>query len=128
MVRPYLNGGPAVCNRTIPTQCSLNDPEHGVGSTWDITSDLQIGVSVNGGELNEPQQGTSDWTLEVCLPLNDYAKYEEGVNVPPKDGDYWRINFSRVQYRVYVHTAQDGSQVCMYLQERGRGLCRPAGL
>ena len=111
MVRPYLNGGPAVCNFTVTGQCSLNDTEHGVDSVWDISSDLKIGVAVNGGKLNDPSQGTTDWTLEICLPIKDYVKYEDNVNVPPKEGDYWRINFSRVQYKVNVHMEEDGTQV-----------------
>lgn len=59
------------------------------------------------------ERGSTSWTLEVCLPLREYAKFESSsVHVPPKDGDLWRINFSRVQYKVIVHTQEDGKKVC----------------
>lgn len=111
MVRPYINGGPAVCNGTVAGQCSANDTEHGVTSTWDLTDHLEVGTYVNG-TLNDPQKGSHDWTVELCLPLSEYAKHEDGLRTgPPGEGDYWRINFSRVQYRVTVETLPDGKQV-----------------
>lgn len=116
MARPYIDGGPAVCNATVAGQCSANAPEQGVNATWDISSAVKVGVQVNG-TLNDPAKGSHDWTVELCLPLAEYAKYEEGVNVPPRDGDYWRINFSRVQYKVRAETRADGSQV--YVKESG---------
>eukprot|EP00952_Eustigmatos_sp_NYUAD-ZCMA_P003091 13430-Eustigmatos_ZCMA.PRE.1 len=69
---------------------------------------MKLGVHVNG-TLNDPAQGSHDWTLEVGLPLKELARYEN-VSIPPKDGDYWRINFSRVQYKVDVHNGPDGKQ------------------
>ena len=35
------------------------------------------------------------WTVEMALPLKDLAKDATNINVPPKEGDQWRINFSR---------------------------------
>lgn len=116
LVKPYIDGGPAVCNATVPGQCSVNAPDAGVTETWDIASLVQAGVQVNG-TLNDPAQGSHDWTVELCLPLAEYAKYEPGVTVPPKTGDYWRINFSRVQYKVHVETRADGSQA--YVKDEG---------
>jgi hypothetical protein len=99
LVRPYINGGPAVCNGTDPKMCNANATAFGVPS-WDmLTSGLKVGVQVNG-TLNDPSKGSHDWTVEMCLPLADLAKYEDGVDAIPKEGDRWRINFSRVQYRV----------------------------
>jgi hypothetical protein len=110
MVKPYIDGGPAVCNATVAGQCSPNAPDAGVAETWDMTPGVKVGVQVNG-TLNDPVEGSHDWTVELCLPLAEYARYEgEGVNVPPKDGDYWRINFSRVQHKVHVETRADGSK------------------
>ncbi len=83
MVKPYIDGGPAVCNATVPGQCSPNAPADGVTETWDIASGVRVGVEVNG-TLNDPVAGSHVWTVELCLPLAEYAKYEPGVNVPPK--------------------------------------------
>ena len=112
LVKPYIDGGPAVCNGTLPSMCSANyTPSSRPPSTpsssnppvpsWDISSSLQVGVKVDG-KLNDPKEGSKSWSVEMCLPLKEYVKYEEGVNNPPKDGDYWRINFSRVQWKVKV--------------------------
>ena len=110
MVKPYIDGGPPVCNGTEPGQCHESDADAGVVETWDITSGLKVGVDVNG-TLNDPAKGSTGWTVELCLPLADYVKFEDGANMPPREGDYWRINFSRVQYRVKVETLPDGTQV-----------------
>jgi hypothetical protein len=106
--RPYINGGPAVCNATRPGQCSADDPEHHV-TPWDITPELRVGVDVNGS-LNDPA-GSHSWSVEACLPLGAYAKYENDTAIPPKPGSFWRINFSRVQWRVQVHQEPDGRQM-----------------
>lgn len=114
MVKPYLNGGPAVCNATVQGQCSASDPAHGV-SGFDLSPWLHTGVHVEGG-LNDPGLGSKWWSVEMCLPLEQYAQYEE-VAVPPREGDYWRINFSRVQYYVATHTSEDGSQAYWKVDE-----------
>lgn len=115
MAKTYIDGGPAICNATVPGQCSAYALEQGVTETWDISSAVKVGVQVNG-TLNDPAKGSHYWTVELCLPLAEYAKYEgDGVSVPPRDGDYWRINFSRVQYKVRAETQKDGSQI--YVKE-----------
>ena len=112
LVKPYIDGGPAVCNGTLTSMCSTNyTPSSVPPSTpsssnppvpsWDITSSLQVGVKVDG-HLNDPTKGSKSWTAEMCLPLEECVKYEEGVNNPPRQGDYWRINFARVEWKVKV--------------------------
>ena len=57
MVKPYIDGGPPVCNGTEPGQCHESDADAGVVETWDITSGLKVGVDVNG-TLNDPAETT----------------------------------------------------------------------
>lgn len=118
LVQPYVDGGPAVCNGTLATMCASNysSPSSSSSSSpgpsvpaWDLSSSLKAGVSVDGA-LNDPAVGSKGWSAEMCLPLKEYVKYEEGVNLPPRGGDYWRINFSRVQWTVKV-AREGGSEV-----------------
>ncbi|EWM22453.1 carbohydrate-binding family 9-like protein [Nannochloropsis gaditana] len=118
LVQPYVDGGPAVCNGTLATMCASNysSPSSSSSSSpgpsvpaWDLSSSLKAGVSVDGA-LNDPAVGSKGWSAEMCLPLKEYVKYEEGVNLPPRRGDYWRINFSRVQWTVKV-AREGGSEV-----------------
>lgn len=80
MVKPYRDGGPAV-------------------NGWEIQG-LKTAVHVDG-TLNDPTDKDTGWTVEIAWPwsgLNELAK-DAG---PPKDGDRWRINFSRVEWDVVV--------------------------
>ena len=52
-------------------------------------------------QVNDPSRADVAWSVEVALPLKGLA-VNTTVNVPPKDGDFWRINFSRVQWAVKV--------------------------
>ncbi|MEI6324322.1 MAG: sugar-binding protein [Gemmataceae bacterium] len=48
------------------------------------------------GTLNDPSDTDRGWTVEIFLPWKSLA--EVGSGVPPKIGDRWRINFSRVEW------------------------------
>jgi len=71
---------------------------------WDIPG-LKTAVHVNG-TVNNPRDLDKGWTIEIAIPweivraLNDQAA---GSGDPrralPRDGDQWRINFSRVEWR-----------------------------
>lgn len=81
LVRPYRDGGPAV-------------------DAWDIQG-LQTAVAVDG-TLNDPGDLDTGWTVEIAIPwtvLDDCAHRPS----PPKPGDRWRVNFSRVEWRAEVH-------------------------
>jgi hypothetical protein len=78
--KPYRDGGPA-----------LNE--------WDIPG-LQTAVKVHG-TLNDPQDRDRGWTIEMACPwaaLGEYAR----CPAPPKEGDQWRINFSRVEWEIVI--------------------------
>jgi hypothetical protein len=78
--KPYRDGGPA-----------LNE--------WEIPG-LKTVVHVRGS-LNDPSDVDKGWSVEIAFPwkvLDEFA----GCPAPPKEGDQWRVNFSRVEWLVDV--------------------------
>lgn len=84
LIKPYRDGGPPVTN-------------------WNI-SRLQVGTKVDG-TINNPADTDKGWSVEIVLPL---AALKEcaGVKGLPKGGDQWRIDFSRVEWRVKVENGK----------------------
>ncbi|HTY57653.1 MAG TPA: carbohydrate-binding family 9-like protein [Bacteroidota bacterium] len=76
--RPYRDGG---------------KPRDG----WDIAG-LKTAVRVHG-TLNNPADVDTGWTVEIAMPWKALGEYAHRT-VPPSPGDQWRINFSRVEWRV----------------------------
>ncbi len=77
--KPYRTGGKAILD-------------------WNIKG-FKSAVFIDG-TLNNPDDIDEKWTVEVAIPfrsLTDYKKY-----TMPKDGSYWKINFSRVQWQTEV--------------------------
>lgn len=66
---------------------------------WRIRG-LRTAVKVQG-TLNDPTDIDNGWTVEISIP---WLALEEvcRCDCPPKAGDQWRINFSRVQWDVEV--------------------------
>ena len=83
LVRPYRDGGPAI-------------------NAWDIAG-LQAAVDVRG-TLNRPDDRDEGWTVEIAFPWKVLAELAAGKR-PPKPGDRWRVNFSRVAWQT---DARDG--------------------
>ena len=81
--KPYRNGGLAL----IP---------------WRAEG-LQSAVQVQG-TLNQPQDTDKSWTLEMVIPFRAIAK--SGRVTVPTDKDFWRINFSRVQWDTVIKNGQ----------------------
>ena len=78
--KPYRDGGKAM-------------------NYWDIDS-LLSSIYLDG-TLNNPRDRDNFWYLEIAIPwvvLKEYA----GTDAPPKNGDQWRVNFSRVQWQLEV--------------------------
>ncbi|MBN1155515.1 carbohydrate-binding family 9-like protein [candidate division KSB1 bacterium] len=66
---------------------------------WDIGG-MKSAVHVNG-TINRPGDTDNGWNLEIALPwvvLKECADKD----APPKSGDQWRVNFSRVEWQVDV--------------------------
>ncbi|HDL17951.1 MAG TPA: carbohydrate-binding family 9-like protein [Bacteroidetes bacterium] len=66
---------------------------------WDIGG-LKSAVHVKG-TINTPGDTDKSWTLEIAIPW-DVLKECADKPAPPKSGDQWRINFSRVEWKVSV--------------------------
>ena len=80
LLKPYRDGGPAI-------------------NAWDIAG-LKIGVDVRG-TLNRPGDRDEGWTVEIAMPWK-ILREAASDRRPPKAGDRWRVNFSRVQWLVDV--------------------------
>ncbi|WP_205679165.1 carbohydrate-binding family 9-like protein [Aquisphaera insulae] len=75
--KPYRDGGGAV-------------------DAWEIPG-LKTAVHVEG-TLNDPRDEDSAWTVEIAIPWKALGEFAHRP-APPKDGDQWRVNFSRVEWR-----------------------------
>lgn len=75
LTKPYRNGGRAL-------------------DSWEIKG-LQVKTALEG-TLNDPSDTDTGWTVEIAIPWRTFR--EIGGAEPPKLGDRWRINFSRVEW------------------------------
>ena len=66
-------------------------------SSWNI-SGLRIAVALDG-TLNNPRDRDRGWTVELAIPWPAFADSGRNI-VPPRAGDRWRVNFSRVEWQV----------------------------
>jgi hypothetical protein len=80
LVRPYRDGGPAV-------------------NAWDIKG-LETAVKVQW-TINDPSDLDSQWTVEMAIPWTSLGECTDAP-VPPRDGDAWRVNFSRVEWQTEI--------------------------
>jgi hypothetical protein len=80
LVKPYRDGGPAL-------------------DSWEITG-IKKAVRVNG-TINNPNDTDTGWTVEIAMPWRPLAEFANRA-APPKHGDQWRINFSRVEWIVDI--------------------------
>ena len=81
--KPYRDGGPA-------------------RNEWEIPGLLK-GVHVQG-TLNDPADADKGWTVELAIPWKELGK-RANRKAPPEEGDQWRVNFSRVEWK---HEIVDG--------------------
>jgi len=81
LAKPYRDGGPAI-------------------HAWDIAG-LQVGVDVRG-TINRPGDRDNGWTVEVAIPWKILGEAAPN-RARPKDGDRWRVNYSRVQWTLDVN-------------------------
>ena len=84
--------------------------------SWDIQG-LRTGIWIDG-TLNDPGDTDAGWNVELAIP---WSVLEECAHrpTPPEDGDRWRINFSRVEWRTEV---VDGDYAKLTDPETGRPL------
>jgi hypothetical protein len=62
---------------------------------WDCPG-LQAAVHVDG-TLNDDSDVDRGWTVELAFPWEGLRILAQGRAVPPKDGDIWRMDFSRFE-------------------------------
>ena len=86
LIKPYRDGGPAI-------------------DAWDIRG-LKTAVAIDG-TLNDPTDVDAGWSVEIAIPWDVLAE-ATGRPAPPRMGDRWRLNFSRVQWRL---ATENGSYV-----------------
>jgi hypothetical protein len=62
---------------------------------WEIVG-LKTAVHIDG-TLNDSRDKDTGWTVEIKWPWAGLKELAE-LTLPPKNGDQWRINFSRVEW------------------------------
>jgi hypothetical protein len=80
LTKPYIDGGPAQ-------------------NEWEIPG-LNTAVHVKG-TINNPADQDGGWTIEIAFPWKVLAQYAHRA-APPRDGDQWRVNFSRVEWQTRI--------------------------
>lgn len=65
-------------------------------NSWEIPG-LKKAIAIDG-TLNDPTDTDRKWTVELAFPWKVLSKLANRSK-PPRDGDQWRVNFSRVQWR-----------------------------
>lgn len=80
LTRPYRDGGPA---------------DH----AWNFEG-LRSAVHLDG-TLNDPSDTDRGWSIEIAIPWTALAEHAQR-SLPPEPGDSWRMNFSRVEWKLDV--------------------------
>ena len=70
---------------------------------WNLNN-LKSAIFIKG-TLNNSKNIDEFWSVEMAIPLSAFAELKNKPKVNPKDGEQWRINFSRVQWN---HDIIDG--------------------
>jgi hypothetical protein len=73
---------------------AYRDPGPNAIDSWDIQG-LLTAVHVDG-TINDPTDKDNGWSVEVAIPWKVLEECAQGA--PPKSGDVWRVNFSRVEW------------------------------
>jgi hypothetical protein len=77
--KPYRDGGKAV-------------------DSWEIPG-LKSAVHLDGA-LNDPSDADRSWSVELAFPWAVLKEHNRLLAAPPRDGQQWRVNFSRVQWDI----------------------------
>jgi hypothetical protein len=74
---------------------------------WDLPG-LKTAVHVDG-TVNDNRDRDRGWTVEIAIPWTGLAHLArpDGRSLPPKDGDVWRMDFSRFNQYKEAPPAQD---------------------
>jgi hypothetical protein len=78
--------------------------DHGSAkNAWEI-SGLKTAVHVVG-TLNDSSDTDTSWSVELAIPWKALGEFAHRP-APPRDGDQWRVNFSRVEWRHEIVNSQ----------------------
>lgn len=80
LVRPYRDGGPAQ-------------------DSWEVPG-LKTAVHIKG-TLNDSSDRDEAWSVEIEIPWQAIADHAHRAT-PPRAGDQWRVNFSRVEWPMEI--------------------------
>jgi hypothetical protein len=64
-------------------------------NAWDAAG-LRSAVHLDG-TINDPRDSDRGWSVELAIPWRA-LRLRDTADVPPRDGDTWRMNFSRVEW------------------------------
>lgn len=90
-------------------------------NSWEIPG-LKTAVHVQG-TLNDPRDRDRGWTVELAFPWKAFASRAPVER--PKPGAEWRVNFSRVQWRVEI---RDGKYIKVPGLKEDNWVWSPQGL
>ena len=71
------------------------DHQHKVLNNWNIPN-IKSAIHVEG-TLNNPKDEDQYWAVEMAIPWSALKEFSN-TTTTPKDGDQWRVNFSRVDW------------------------------
>ena len=75
---------------------------------------------MHSGTLNQDADTDIFWTMEIAIPFENFAPLAK--NVPPKDGDVWRLNLNRCGGKInpqYSQWSDSGTpKPAFHVQER----------
>ncbi|MCD4735058.1 MAG: hypothetical protein K8R53_03355, partial [Bacteroidales bacterium] len=67
--------------------------------SWDCTN-LRTGIRIDG-TINNPDDNDRKWSIEMAIPWRELS-HNNTITKPPKSGETWRMNFSRVQWSTKI--------------------------
>ena len=83
--KPYRDGG------------KTKDPDNLAG--------LRTAVHVRG-TINDPSDTDAGWSVEIAFPWKGLKRFAGKKGSPPKEGDTWRVGFSRVEWLIDIINGQ----------------------
>ena len=89
---------------------------------WSMTGMVHA-VFVDG-TLNDPSDIDTGWSVEFALPWTTLGEFANCPS-PPDPGDWWRVNYSRVQWQ---HTVEPGGYVKVPDTPENNWVWSPQGL
>jgi hypothetical protein len=75
---------------------------------WDLPG-LETAIDLQG-TINDPTDTDLKWTVEMAIPLESFRYFLPGKELP-KNGNIWRINFSRVQWIAEIVDGKYNKQI-----------------